>query len=308
MSHVTHAHPYNATPSADPTASSQSAAAHEFANEGESIRVACCQASLRIGDAAANRRTLSQGIARAAQAGARIVVLPELSNSGYVLADASEARRLAEPLDGPTVAVWSKLATEHGIVIVGGLCELNDGGEVTNTAVLLDHAADPVAYRKVHLWDKEKLLFTPGSERPPVVSTAFGRIGVVICYDLKFPEWVRLAALAGADLLCAPANWARAPRPPGERPGSVIRVQAQAAMNRIFIAVCDRVGTERGVEWEGASVIVDPDGWPLASATQTGEIVVADCQLSVARRKRISEHNDVHADRRPALYRDIVRM
>ena len=119
-------------------------------------------------------------------------------------------------------------------------------------------------YRKAHLWDAERLWFTPGDGAPPAVPTSFGRIGVMICYDLEFPEWVRLPALDGAQLLCAPVNWPAAPHPPGERPGEIIRVQADASINRIFIAVADRVGAERGVEWVGGSLITDADGWLLA--------------------------------------------
>jgi predicted amidohydrolase len=130
----------------------------------------------------------------------------------------------------------------------------------------------------------------------------------MICYEVEFPEYVRLAGLAGADLLCVPANWPRSPRPAGERPMEVVRVQAAAGANRIFIAAADRAGAERGVDWVGGSVIVDPDGWPLAGPDPGDHelTLLADCDLSRARTKTISDHNDVLADRRPALYRPIL--
>ena len=151
------------------------------------------------------------------------------------------------------------------IVIVGGFCETS-GGELYNSAALVDPGGLRCVYRKAHLWDEESLWFTPGSAAPPVVTTRFGQIAVMICYDLEFPEWVRLPALDGAQLLCAPTNWPAFPRPEGERPAEIVRVQADAAVNRMFIAACDRTGAERGVDWVAGSVIVDPDGWPLAEA------------------------------------------
>ncbi len=126
----------------------------------------------------------------------------------------------------------------------------------------------------------------------------------MICYDLEFPEWVRLPALDGAQLLCAPVNWPAFPRPDGERPAEIVRVQADAAVNRISIAACDRTGEERVVEWVGGSVIVDADGWPLACAAPAADptIIAAECRLDAALDKAISPISNVHADRRPELY------
>jgi 5-aminopentanamidase len=269
------------------------------------VAVACCQIEPRIGEVERNRAQAAAAIEAAARDGARIVVLPELCSSGYVFADGEEALRLAEPVDGPTVSEWARLARAHDLVVVGGLCELDDDGVARNSAVLIDGDGLRAVYRKAHLWHREGLVFTPGSEDPPVVDTALGRIGVMVCYDLEFPEWVRLSALAGAELLCAPSNWPAIPRPPGERPGEVVRVQAAAAINRIFIAVCDRIGRERGVDWTGGSVIVDCDGFPIAGPGHGAPepvTLLARCNLAEARDKRLNDRNDVFADRRPELY------
>jgi len=254
-------------------------------------RIACCQVALQVGESDTNRRTGLAAAAAAAADGASIVVLPELSASGYVFRDESEARVLAEPADGPTTAGWTRLARERGVTVVGGICELGDDGLLYNSAVVVDSAGLRASYRKAHLWDAEKLVFTPGDGLPPVVETAETVLAVVICYDLEFPEWVRLPALAGAQLLC-----------------DVVRAQAAAAVNRMFIAVCDRVGAERGVDWVGGSVIIDPDGWPLAGP-EPGDrelTFAADCDLALAADKRNSERNDVLADRRPDLYRGVL--
>ncbi|HEY2077215.1 MAG TPA: nitrilase-related carbon-nitrogen hydrolase [Streptosporangiaceae bacterium] len=272
-------------------------------------RVACCQIGPRIGEPDANRAAGLAAAQAAAAGGAAIVILPELSASGYVFRDIAEARALAEPADGPTAAGWTSLARRHGTTIVGGICELGAGSLLYNTALVVDAAGVRVAYRKAHLWDAEKLVFTPGDAPPPVIETAGTSLAVMICYDLEFPEWVRLPAMAGARLLCVPANWPALPRPERERPMEVVRAQAAAGINRMFVAVCDRTGTERGVEWVSGSVIVDPDGWPLAGPeTGEGEITItADCDLASAADKRISSRNDVLTDRRPSLYGGVTR-
>ncbi len=265
--------------------------------------MACCQLAPQVGDLPANRELAASAIAAAAAEGASVVVLPELMSSGYVFESQAEARALAEPPDGPTVTGWARLAAAHDLVIVGGFCEAA-GEAVFNSAVLVDASGLRCVYRKAHLWDAEPQWFARGAVPPPVVVTRHGPIGVMICYDLEFPEWVRLPALDGAQLLCAPVNWPAYPRPDGERPSEVVRVQADAAVNRMFIAACDRVGTERGVAWVGGSVIVDADGWPLAggSASADATTLLADCDLSAALDKAVSPRNDVLADRRPDLY------
>jgi len=273
--------------------------------------VACCQLAPALGDPAANRELAADAVADAAARGADVVVLPELVSSGYAFESQAEARASAEAADGATVTRWARLAADYQIVIVGGFCEIA-AGELFNSAALVDPGGLRCVYRKAHLWDSEGRWFSPGSAAPPVIATRHGRIAVLICYDLEFPEWVRLPALDGAQLLCAPVNWPAFPRPDGERPAEIVRVQAGAAVNRMFIAACDRTGEERGVAWVAGSVIVDADGWPLAGATipaapAGGPITItAACRLGDALDKAISPRNNVHADRRPELYRRVV--
>ncbi|MFE7131838.1 nitrilase family protein [Streptomyces sp. NPDC057638] len=276
---------------------------------GGEVTVAVCQIAPQIGDGAGNQRRIRAAVEEAAGRGAHIVVLPELASTGYVFTDAHELRSVAEAPDGPTLTQWRELAARHDLVIVGGFAELGGDGRLYNAAALVDPGGLRATYRKAHLWDGEKTWgFTPGGAPPPVVDTAYGRIGFMVCYDLEFPEWVRLAALDGAELLCAPVNWPLYPRPEGERPGEIVRVQAAAAGNRMFVAAADRAGPERGQQWLGGSVITDADGYP-ATALRLGEeaVLTATLDLAEARSKAISDHNDVHADRRPALYAPMVR-
>jgi len=272
--------------------------------------VACCQLAPEFGDLAGNRELTARAVEEAASEGASVVVLPELVSSGYVFESRAEARACAEPADGETTSLWARLAARHGVVIVGGFCESADGA-LYNSAALVDPGGLRAVYRKAHLWDRERLWFIPGSAAPPVVTTPFGRVGVMICYDLEFPEWVRLAALDGAQLLCAPVNWPAVPRPAGERAAEVTRVQADAGVNRMFIAACDRDGAERGVAWVAGSLIADPDGYPLAGPCEPGQarstLITAACALGDALDKGVSPLSDVHADRRPELYGRVTR-
>ena len=273
-------------------------------NSAKNTVVACCQLAPKIGDLAYNRTLTERAIRSAAYQGAQVVVLPELVQSGYLFADRDEALSLSETVDGPIVRLWMTLAKELNIVVVGGFCERLAGDELANSAAMIDAQGLRAVYRKAHLWDGENEIFSAGNDAPPVTDTVHGRIGMLICYDLEFPEWVRLPALAGADLLCAPVNWPDGPRPLTERPAEVVRVQANASVNRMFIAACDRHGHERGVGWVQGSVIVDADGYPLAGPAEQGgeQILLATLNLAEARNKRISARNDLHRDRRPPLY------
>ncbi|MDI1330300.1 nitrilase family protein [Pseudomonas sp.] len=273
-------------------------------NSVKNTVVACCQVAPKIGDLAYNRTLTERAIRSAALQGAQVVVLPELVQSGYLFADRDEALSLSETTDGPALRLWTALAKELNVVVVGGFCERLQGDALANSAAMIDPQGLRAVYRKAHLWDAESEIFSPGNEAPPVVETVHGRIGMLICYDLEFPEWVRLPALAGAELLCAPVNWPDGPRPPTERPAEVVRVQANASVNRMFIAACDRHGHERGFGWVQGSVIVDADGYPLAGPAEQGgeQILLATLNLAEARNKRISARNDLHRDRRLGLY------
>ncbi len=246
----------------------------------------------------------------AAGRGARVVVLPELTPSGYVFADAAEARSLSEAADGPTARQWAGLAAAHDLVIVGGFAELGGDGLLYNSAMLADRSGVRAVYRKAHLWDAEADSFAAGDQAPPVIDTERGRIAMMICYDVEFPEWVRLPALAGAELLAVPTNWPAELVPAGERPMVTVNVQTAAFANRMFIAAACRCGTERGVPWTGGSIIAAPTGYPLAGPGSVNgegegavsEILIADCDLRLARDKATGPRNDAHADRRPELY------
>jgi predicted amidohydrolase len=264
-------------------------------------RVVLQQPAPVVGELAHNRALAIAAIRAAVADGADLVVLPELVTSGYVFASATEAASMAVAADDPLLEEWAAAVRPAGAVVVGGFCERGGDGRLHNSAAVVDGTGVRAVYRKTHLWDREKLVFAPGDDPPPVVDTAHGRIGVLVCYDLEFPELTRGLALGGADLIAVPTNWPLVPRPAGEHPPEVIIGMAAARTNRIFVACCDRAGVERGQEWTSGTAIIDQDGWVVAETTQEGAIA-ADLDLSLARDKRVTEHAHLHGDRRPELY------
>ena len=268
------------------------------------VRVAAVRIGPELGAVEANRRATVAAIARAAEAGARLVVLPELVTSGYCFADVAEAHDSAEPVPGPSTAAWQEAAERHGIVVVGGLCESDRQGRLWNTAVVVDAGGVRGRYRKLHLWGRESELFSSGEERPPVVETAVGRIGMAICYDLWFPELARDLAGRGAELLAVPSNLSRSPAQPSLPHLDVVVAIATAHVNRVHLVVADRCRTERGAEWLGAALVVDADGTLLAGPPPgDGEaMAIADVDPARAREKSWGELNDLLGDRRDDIY------
>lgn len=274
------------------------------------VRVACLQMEPHVGEKEANLVASVALIEEAAANGAKLLVLPELCNSGYVFASRDEAFSLAEPVpDGPTVRRWEAAAAAHQVYITAGIAE-RDGDCLYNAAVLIGPSGYIGAFRKVHLWNEENLYFEPGNLGFPVFHTPIGRIGMAICYDGWFPEAYRLNALGGADIVCVPTNWVPIPgQAEGREAMANILVMAAAHSNSLFIAAADRVGTERNQPFEGQSLIVSYTGWPVAGpASRTRqEIIYADVNLQDARRGRNwNDFNQVLRDRRTDVYDEML--
>jgi predicted amidohydrolase len=264
-------------------------------------RIAVQQLAPVLGDLERNRSLALAAIREAIEAGADIVVLPELITSGYVFESPAEAAEVAIDREHELLREWADEARRGDAVVIGGFCERGDNGLLYNSAALIDGTGLRAVYRKLHLWDHEKLIFEPGDAAPPVLDTRVGRVGVLLCYDLEFPELTRWIALAGAQLLAVPTNWPLVPRPEGERPPEALIAMAAARVNRMAVACADRLGTERGVEWTGGSILVGVDGWAVAERRDTG-LLVADVDLEDALEKRLTEHADAFGDRRPDIY------
>jgi predicted amidohydrolase len=269
-----------------------------------SVRIACCQFSPDVEAPDSSAALAREAIAGAVAHGAQIVVLPELCTSGYVFREPAEARAAATAPDGELLRGWAAEAARGDALVVGGFCELSADGRLFNSSALVDGNGVVAVYRKVHLWDRERFWFSPGESPAPVIATRHGSIGLAVCYDVEFPELTRGLALHGAELIALPTNWPRDDAPPDGRPVLHSLAGMTAYLNKLFVAACDRCGTERGVEFEGGSVIAGPDGafraGPVADRGVT--TLFADCDLSEAADKRTSDRNDAFADRRPAHY------
>ena len=266
-------------------------------------RIRCVQLEPVVADLAANSEQILAAVREGADARVDILVLPELAASGYVFRSKREAASVAITAGHELFAqIAQQLAATTSIVVLG-FCERGDGEQLFNSAAVVGAAGVLAVYRKTHLWDREKLFFTPGTQPPPIVDTPHGRMGVLVCYDLEFPEMPRSLALDGADLIAVPTNWPLGTTPAGEHPAEIILAMAAARSNGVFIACCDRAGSERGVAWTEGTVIIDQFGWILDRPTAgSPHRATADIFPRLARDKAVSARNDLMADRRPDLY------
>ncbi|MCW1245179.1 nitrilase family protein [Pseudomonas sp. SAICEU22] len=274
------------------------------------VRVAVVQFDPQVG--INNRETnllRSLALAReAVEGGANLVVLPELSNSGYFFSSRQDAFEHAESVpDGRSVQAWIDFARQQQVFLVAGLAE-REAMRLFNTGVLVGPDGFIGKYRKAHLWNLEKLWFTPGDVGFPVFETSIGRIGLLICWDIWFPEVPRILSQQGADILCSLNNWVWTPPPLFDDAGKCMAsylTMTAAHVNNVFIAAASRIGEERGARYLGCSLIAGTNGWPIgavASADQQ-EILFADIDLTSSRSAAIWNNlNDLHRDRRADLY------
>ncbi len=276
------------------------------------VRIAVAQYAPHVGEADGNRAAAASWATRAAGENVDLLVLPELASSGYVFESEEEAARTAEDaIAGQIVGALSEVCAASGMHCVVGVNE-SDGGVRYNSAVLLGPRGTLATYRKLHLFHDEQSWFQPGGELP-VVDLPFGRVGMVICYDLWFPEAVRSLAVAGAEVVAVPTNWVASFRrqiydAAGYCQGDIVAM-ASAAQNGVVMACADRVGIERDVRFLGASVIVAADGWPVAGPAGAEEetLLVADVDLdTVATARRRTPRNHLIDDRRPDSYNAVV--
>lgn len=270
------------------------------------IKIACLQFEPRIGNKKYNINKSLELINNAVSEGAKLIVLPELCNTGYVFKDREEAFDLSEVIpEGETTVAWENVAKTHGVYLVAGICEREDN-QLYNSAIVIGPNGHIGTFRKIHLWNQEKHIFEPGNNGVPVFDTPLGKIGVLICYDIWFPEAHRECSLKGADIICVPTNWVPIPdQNPEEMPMAVHLCMVNAHVNGIFIAAADRIGVEREQPFIGKSVITGPRGWIISgpASADTEEIIIANCNLLDSRHsKDVSENNHVLNDRRKEVY------
>jgi len=256
------------------------------------ITAAAIQFTVQQGDIAANLAYVREALARVAAQGAQLALLPEMWSTGFAYRNLSE---LAQQTDA-VVAELQQLSARHQLVIVGSQPEPAGDGRVYNTAHVIDNGRLVTSYRKLHLFSLlgEDKAFK-GGDGWCLAETSLGKIGVIICYDLRFPELSRRLALEGARVICVPAQW---PKPRQEHWRTLLR--ARAIENQLYVVSCNACGLIGKLDFFGMSMIIDPKGEVLADGGELpGEIVAPlSWETMDTWRAQIPCFND----RRPEVY------
>ena len=232
---------------------------------------------------------------------ADLLVLPELFSTGYLFESEEELKRSAEFIpEGPTFLKMADLAAQESVNLVFGMAE-RDGEKFFNSSVLVTPGGDFQVYRKLHLFDREKLWFSPGDRELQIFDIGSSRVGMMICFDWIFPEVARILALKGAEIICHPSNLII----PGYCQNAMI---TRSVENGVFAITANRTGSEEKKEvklsFTGNSQIVDPKGNILAKADGCQEGVwTVDIDPGLARDKKFTPNNHLFEDRRPEFYR-----
>jgi predicted amidohydrolase len=270
------------------------------------VRVAVAQVDPELAEPARNLAACIFCLEAAVAREAELLVLPECAIPGYVFESVEEALPFAEDIPGPSTEALAAACARLSVHVVCGMLERHAGG-VRNAAVLVGPDGLIGTYRKTHLPFLGVDRFATPGEELPVFDTPLGRIGIEICYDLRFPEVTRSLALAGADVVAVPTNW-----PVEAKANAELLAPARAYENRIYLLVANRVGCERTAEFSGRSQIVDPDGKRIAEADAVSEtLLVADVDVERAREKSIvpdpgTYEMHLFGHRRPELYGAVV--
>lgn len=265
----------------------------------EKFKVALAQISCKRGDKAENIRKVEDTVTKAKQQGAELVIFPELSLTGYTVRD--QIYELAETIPGPSTSVLEKLARKTGTYIVFGMPELSEKTQATiyNAAVLVGPDGLIGKYRKMYLPThsvfEEKRYFRPGYQTA-AFETNLGKIGLIICYDIFFPEVSRLTRLNGAQLIvCISAS------PAVRRTFFETLTAARAMENTTFLAYVNLVGVEDGLQFWGGSRLIGPNGKVLVEAKYNEEDLVIG-EVNYADIRPIETFVPTLKDLRPELF------
>ncbi|MEJ2166042.1 MAG: carbon-nitrogen hydrolase family protein [Desulfobacterales bacterium] len=261
------------------------------------MKIALYQGEGRPGRVDENLKIIRRSSISAARQGADLIIFPELFLTGYNIDDA--AHRLAEPPDGPSYQKAAEVAREAGIALLYGYSEKSEG-TIYNSALLIDRRGQACAnYRKTHLFGSYEKKFFKSGDSLIIAELEGFNIGILICYDVEFPEAVRAIAYAGADLIAVPTalmvDYCRV----AEKV-----VPARAYESEIYVAYVNRCGSEGDLIYCGRSCLVGPDGRDVLRAGLTEELLLADIDKKTIAEAR--EFNPVLKDVRPDLYAKTV--
>jgi predicted amidohydrolase len=255
------------------------------------IKAAAVQFNIRLGDINANVAYVRSALERLTDQGCQLAVLPEMWCCGFDYKNLTElAQRTPE-----VVEEMGRLSDRYGMVLVGSLPE-PDGEKVCNTAYLLDRGKLAGKYRKIHLFSlmNEDRSFT-GGDSWLVADTSAGRVGVFICYDLRFPELARRLAVEGAEILAVPGEW---PKPREEHWRTLLK--ARAIENQLFVVATNCCGVTGKLDFFGSSLIIGPKGEFLAEGGYENSELTAT--LDFAEMENWRQQITCFPDRKPDYY------
>lgn len=251
---------------------------------------ASIQFDIILGDVDANLAYVLAEIKRLSKEGVKLIILPEMWSTGYAW---RKLGKLSERT--PEILQELKKASGKGTVIIGSMPE-KDGEEIYNTAYVIDCGKVIGKYRKIHLFAsmKEDYFLKAGNE-PLLCNTSVGKIGALICYDVRFPELAIKLTLEGAEILVVPAEW---PHPRLDHWRTILK--ARAIENQLFVIAANRCGKQGMVRFCGSSMIINPWGEVIAEAGEEERTITAEIDLSLVAKYR----KDMPAlrDRRPGVY------
>ncbi len=247
-----------------------------------------------------NLEQISQAARSASATGANLLVTPEMSVTGYAIWN--DIRRMAEPRDGFISAALQKMARELNLAITAGMPEL-DGGEIYNTAICALPSGDIHFYRKCHLFGAdERAAFRQGAQPSEIFEIGGVKAGLLICYDVEFPEWTRTLALAGAELIIVPTAL---PKSAANERVSRLMIPTRALENQCTIIYAGLCGSENALEYQGGTCIAGPGGEDLARAGAGPALITA----TIEGQETSGGSGDPYLnDRRPELYHRLMNI
>lgn len=260
------------------------------------MKIGFFQFAPTIGNVDHNRTRLVEALL---QTDADLLVAPELSVSGYYFSSTAQARELAEPIPGPTTDALCEASAKSGCTIVTGIAELV-GEQLFNSAVVIGPEGIIGIYRKIHLFNEEKLHFTPGNDGFFSFDLKGVKVGVLVCFDHMFPEAARSLALQGVQIVCHPSNLVIPEY-------GQLTSRVRAFENRMFWVLTNRWGTEtvgeKSLTFTGTSQVVNPRGRILIRAeAASDEISAVEVDPQESLDKYVTEYNHLLNDRRPEFY------
>lgn len=255
------------------------------------VQTAAVQFNIQLGAVERNLESVLTALRRLHENQVKLAVLPEMWSTGY------DYKRLAE-LAEQTPRILSELnsfTAQTGMVVVGSLPSLAES-KLFNTAYLVDSGALLGEYRKLHLFSvMGEDRYLAAGNATSVVSTSVGRVGMAICYDLRFPELFRKLALDGAEIVCLPAEW---PKPRQEHWRTLLR--ARAIENQVFLAAANCCGVQGKLDFFGMSLLISPTGEILAEAAETNTEITA--AFDFADMQTFRSRIPCFQERRPDIY------